>query len=174
MKGDDKNTLLAAVYEYVKKYSTLPENCIFQGGNNFSHLPPKQNNFTVISLLNISQEGTSAYAYADDSVTVSNTLKAAVQVDIYGNTLPEAYANMEKVHGYFRGQLACDFFIPRGFEPLYADDVKEIMIPDVSRKYVPRLTTSLYFAYKSVLREPYKTFNNAEIHIKNVDVYKEL
>lgn len=168
MNNNTKNTLPEAVYLYIKKYSAIPENCIFQGGTNFAHLPQKQNTFAVINPLFQSLEGTSRYVYENDTLIVMNTVKSAVQVDIYGNTLQEAAANMEKVHGYFRGALACDFFIPLGYEPLYADDVKEIMLPDVSVKYVPRLTTTLYFASKSMLQEPYEGFDTLSYKIVNV------
>ena len=77
---------------------------------------------------------------------------------------------MQPLQSLFRGIVACDFFIPLGFTPLYADDVKPVFITDSSNQYVPRVTTTLYFTYKNIIEQPYDTFTSANVDVVNVDV----
>lgn len=165
-----KINLLEAVYSYVNKYGNISEDFIFQGGNNMSALPKGHNRFAVLNLLNIMQVGTNAEEYTDQGVRIISTLRASVQVDMYGDSLEEAQSAMQPLHSLFRGIVACDFFIPLGFTPLYADDVKPVFITDSSNLYVPRVTTTLYFTYKNIIEQPYDTFTSANVDVVNVDV----
>lgn len=161
--------ILEAVFDYVKEFSGLEEDSIFQGGNNMSALPKKKS-FAVINLLNIMQVGTNEEEYTEQGVRITSTLQASVQVDVYGNSLEEAQNTMQPLQSLFRGTVACDFFIPLGFTPLYADDVKPVFITDSSNQYVPRVTTTLYFAYKNIIEKTYDTFTSANLDVVNVDV----
>lgn len=162
--------ILESVYDYVKEFSGLDEDFIFQGGNNSSVLPKAHNRFAVLNLLNIMQVGTNEEEYTDHGVRITSTLQASVQVDMYGDSLEEAQSAMQPLQSLFRGIVACDFFIPLGFTPLYADDVKPVFITDSSNQYVPRVTTTLYFTYKNIIEQPYDTFTSANVDVVNVDV----
>lgn len=162
--------ILEAVYDYVKEFSGLDEDFIFQGGNNSSALPKAHNRFAVINLLNIIQVGTNEEEYTEQGVRITSTLQASVQVDVYGDSLEEAQSAMQPLQSLFRGIVACDFFIPLGVSPLYADDVKPVFITDSSNQYVPRVTTTLYFTYKNIIEQPYDTFTSANVDVVNVDV----
>ncbi len=163
-------SLLESVYQYVKFAGRLQEDCIFQGGNNSAHLPKKHNNFAVINLINLRKIGTNEQVYTDNSVIVTSTMQAGVQVDMYGNSLELARQNIEPVHNLFHDVIACDFFAPHGFTPLYADDLQVMLISDESKQYVPRILTTLYFNYKNTVELPYQTFSAVTPNIMNVDV----
>lgn len=161
--------ILEAVYDYVKTYSGLDENFIFQGGNNMSALPKNHNNFAVLNLLNITQVGTNEKEYTDNSVKITCTLRAGVQVDVYGDTMEQAQKAVQSLHSLFRDSTACEFFIPLGFTPLYAEDIKPVFVTDSSNQYVPRLTMTLYFGFKNIIEQPYDTFTSATVDVVNVD-----
>ncbi len=163
-------SLLDAVYEYVKNKSNLEENCIFQGGNNFSHLPKEHNNFAILTLLSLQQIGTNQETYHNDTIIIESLIKIGVQVDIYGNTLLEAWQNMLSTHSLFHDHVACNFFIPLGYTPLYADEIKVINTVDSSNQYVPRLTTTFYFSYKNINVIPFDFFDSVKVNVVNVDV----
>lgn len=163
-------SLLESVYQYVKFAGRLQEDCIFQGGNNSARLPKKHNNFAVINLINLRQIGTNEQIYTDNSVIITSTMQAGVQVDMYGNSLELARQNIEPVHNLFHDVIACDFFAPYGFTPLYADDLQVMLISDESKQYVPRILTTLYFNYKNTVELPYQTFSAVTPNIMNVDV----
>lgn len=163
-------SLLEAVYLYIKEFSSLEADHIFQGGVNSAALPQKDNNFAVINGISDVPVGTNTHKYTDAAVIVTSSFKAAVQVDVYGNSLKEAQSNMLPLHSLFRDDIACDFFIPRRYAPLYADEIKVMHVVDASNQYVPRLTATFWFTYKNSIEKPCATFSNAAVDVANVDV----
>lgn len=163
-------SLLEAVYLYIKEFSSLEADHIFQGGVNSAALPQKDNNFAVINCISDVSVGTNTHEYTDTAVIVTSSYKAAVQVDVYGNSLKEAQSNMLPLHSLFRDDIACDFFIPKGYAPLYADEIRIMHVVDASKQYVPRLTATFWFTYKNSIEKPCATFSNADVDVANVDV----
>ena len=171
MKTEDKRlSLLECVYLYVMEFCGIEADHIFQGGVNSATLPQKDNNFAVINIINDVSVGTNTHEYTDTAVMVTSSFKAAVQLDVYGNSLKEAQSNMLPLHSLFRDDIACDFFIPKGYSPLYADEIKVMHVVDASNQYVPRLTATFYFTYKDSIEKPCATFSNAAVDVANVDV----
>lgn len=171
MKTENKRlSLLECVYLYIKELSGIEPDHIFQGGNNSAALPQKDNNFAVINIISNTLVGTNEHKYTDSSVIVTSSFKTAVQIDVYGNSFEEAQNNMLPLHSLFRDGVACDFFIPKGYAPLYADDVKPVHVVDASNQYVPRLTATFWFTHKNSIEKPCDTFSNANVDVANVDV----
>ena len=162
--------MLECDYLDVKEFCGIEADHIFQGGVNSATLPQKDNNFAVINIINDVSVGTNTHEYTDTAVMVTSSFKAAVQLDVYGNSLKEAQSNMLPLHSLFRDDIACDFFIPKGYSPLYADEIKVMHVVDASNQYVPRLTATFYFTYKDSIEKPCATFSNAAVDVANVDV----
>ncbi len=163
-------SLLDTVYLYIKEFSSLEADHIFQGGVNSAALPQKDNNFAVINIISDTLVGTNEHEYTDSSVIVTSSFKTAGQIDVYGNSLKEAQSNMLPLHSLFRDDIACDFFIPKGYAPLYADEIKVMHVVDASNQYVPRLTATFWFTYKNSIKKPCDTFSSANVDVANVDV----
>ncbi len=171
MKKEDKRlSLLECVYLYVKEFCGIEADHIFQGGVNSAALPQKDNNFTVINIISDVSVGTNTHEYTDTAVMVTSSFKTAVQIDVYGNSLKEAQSNMLPLHSLFRDGIACDFFIPKGYSPLYADEIRVMHVVDSSNQYVPRLTATFWFTHKNSIEKPCDTFSNANVDVANVDV----
>lgn len=161
--------VLGGMYDYIAKFSKIQPDYIFIAAANNAVLPPSSNNFAIINLLSSIDYGTNGRTITtsdndSDVLTTTSLKKITVQVDVYGNTIHGAMADMELLRSLWRDPIACDFFETLQISPLTVTAARHFTDPDSSDQFVERFSADFTLSAWQLVNMNIQTFDNVSLN----------
>ena len=168
--------ILGAIYSFIVQYLGISEELIVRGWQNRAALPDDFD-VVILTLLTAQRHGTNVHDW--DGVTppegidetISMLTEYTVQVDFCGHDEQAVMDRAARLAVIARDRIACEFFRPYGFLPLWAEDVRNLTFTNEQRQWEVRYNVILHVAGWKNVTISHDAFTSVNIKIEDVDVH---
>lgn len=164
---------LAAVYDFVKEFTDIPEGNIIQGYNMRTALPQEQD-FCILEMDELERVGTNVQSWTDEETTLHRLLRFTVICDFIGldQQVQERRASVVETLG--RSFEGAEFFKQYGMNLNYATTPQYLPYVYDANQYSHRYRVGLSFTQWQDVTLQRTTASKVSVdRMVNVDTYEE-
>ena len=168
--------ILGAVHDFLTAKLGIDGGTIVRGWQNRAALPDSAD-YAVLTLLTARRHGSNVHQWDDTAAhggideTVSMLTEYTVQADFCGTDEQAVMERAATLALIARDALACDFFRPYGFLPLYAEDARSMPFANEEKQWEVRYSVVLHFAGWTRVTAAHDAFTQVDIQLEDVDVH---
>lgn len=163
---NNTSSLPDALYDFVSIYTIpqiSPQNIIHADQNN-SSLPSGEEEYIVITIINVVSHGTPVEEYQDGSISVTTLYEYFIQIDFFSNG-DNARKRAISLANIGRSSLAPEFFNQRGMSVTTVSDPQDVTFVGDANQYVKRWMFTIQVTRPEVNLLPIETANSVELSI---------